>query len=149
MFERTATVEHDIPPYRYSEGDVANGFHLGKVTLIYPPTGIEWVGLNLISKLVVAPTTLLVGVRLCDCIKPSVASRLIPVDRESKGTNEPLNVDKVKELVFAVLIGLVNTLLIWISKASAGMALLTMIVIVLPLAVHPETPPLLGMICNF
>ncbi len=38
--DRTATVEHEITPWRYSYGEVADGFHLGKVTLIVPPAGI-------------------------------------------------------------------------------------------------------------
>lgn len=55
--ESTATVEHDIPPWKYSEGLEAEGFHFGKETLITLPAGIACVGLNLTSRFVVAPTT--------------------------------------------------------------------------------------------
>lgn len=55
--ESTATVEQLMAPVRYSVGLDASGFHLGKNTRMKPPVGIEWIGLNLTSRLVEVPTT--------------------------------------------------------------------------------------------
>lgn len=57
VLDSTAVVEHWIEPDKYSNGLVLRGFHLGNVTLIKPPAGISWVGLNLTSREVAAPTT--------------------------------------------------------------------------------------------
>lgn len=56
MAESTATVEQEIPPWKYSDGLEALGFHFGNETFITLPTGIACVGLNLTSRFVVAPT---------------------------------------------------------------------------------------------
>lgn len=61
--DSTAKVEQDVTPWKYSYGEVAEGFHLGKDTLIVPPLGIACVGLNLTVSVVEAPTIKLVGVR--------------------------------------------------------------------------------------
>lgn len=126
------------------DGIRAPGFHFGKVTLTFPPATSLLVSVKDTVRVVVCPTTWLVGVRVIELRVPDVAIRIILVDCVSRIVPVSSSVLKSNVLVGVELGGFMTLdISTWKNDAWRGTEP-NVIVIILPTLEQPFTIMFVG-----